>query len=80
MAKTSPKKAVKRSTTKRELVDTGTDKRYAKRTGAGTWSEMDDVSLSLGTDLRRAAKTTVKPGYGDQGDRKRVVKKAAKKR
>ena len=80
MAKTSAKKAARRPTTKRELVDTGADKRYAKRTSGGTWSEMDDVSRSLGTDRKRAAKTAVKPGHGDQGDRPRVVKKAAKKK
>ena len=67
MAKTSPKKTAKRATTKRELIDTGTDTRYAKRASDGTWSEMDDVGRSLGADRRRVAKTTVAPGYGDQG-------------
>jgi hypothetical protein len=80
VAKTSTKKTAKRSTTRRELIDTGTDKRFVKRASDGTWSEMDDVSRSLGADRQRAAKTTVKPGHGDQGDRRRAVKKAAKKR
>ena len=80
VAKTSRKKTAKRSTTKRELIDTGTDKRFVKRASDGTWSEMDDVGPSLGADQRRAAKNTVTAGYGDQGDQRRVVKKAAKKR
>jgi hypothetical protein len=43
MAKKSVKKAATRSTTKRELIDTGTDKRFAKRAADGTWTETDDV-------------------------------------
>ena len=80
VAKTSPKKTAQRSTTKRELIDTGTDKRFVKRASDGTWSDMDDVSRSLSVDRQRAAKTAVTPGHGDQGDRRRVVKRAAKKR
>ena len=74
------KKATKRSATKRDLIDTGTDKRYVKRSTEGTFKESDDVGRSLSGDRRRAAKTAAKPGHGDQGDQKRVVKKAAKKR
>ncbi|AMY09610.1 hypothetical protein LuPra_02829 [Luteitalea pratensis] len=84
MAKKSVKKATKktakRSTTKRELIDTGVDKRYAKRAADGTWTDMDGVGRSLRADRARTAKTAVKPGHGDQGDRKRATKKAAKKR
>lgn len=53
---------------KRELINTGTDKRYVKRDKQGRFNESDDVSRSLSADRRTAAKTTVKPGYGDQGD------------
>lgn len=67
----------KRSNTKRELVDTGRNKSYAKRDVRGQFKEMDDVGKSLAVDRRRAAKTTVKAGHGDQGDRSRA---AAKKR
>jgi hypothetical protein len=56
----------KRSTTKRELIDTGTHTRYLKRTARGRFRESDDVSRSLVADRRRSAKTTVKSGYGDQ--------------
>jgi len=59
----------KRSTTSRELIDTGRNKMFAKRDVQGRFKEMDDVGRSLGADSRRAAKTVAKPGHGDQGDR-----------
>ena len=66
---------------RRELIDTGTDKRYVKRRRDGTFKESDDVGRSLAVDRRRKAKTTVKPGYGDQGDQpKRTAKKGATKK
>ena len=75
--------AKKRSTSKRELIDTAADKRYVKRTAAGRFRESDDVSRSLSADGRRTAKTTVKSGFGDQGDRPAsgvARKRSAKKR
>ena len=65
----------KRSTTKRELINTGRNKSYAKRDVQGQFKEMDDVGKSLATDRRRAAKTIVKAGHGDQGDRSRTAVK-----
>jgi hypothetical protein len=65
----------KRSTTTRELIDTGRNKMFAKRDVQGRFKEMDDVGRSLGADPRRAAKTVTKPGHGDQGDRARGGKK-----
>ena len=56
---------------KRELIDTGTDKRYVRRDEKGRFKESDDVSRSLSQDVRRKAKTEAKPGQGDRGDRKR---------
>lgn len=56
---------------KRELIDTGTDKRYARRDEKGQFTESDDVGRSLSKDVRTKAKTVVKPGYGDKGDQKR---------
>lgn len=56
---------------KRELIDTGTDKRYVRRDEQGRFKESDDVGRSLSQDIRRKAKTTVKAGSGDKGDRKR---------
>jgi hypothetical protein len=69
--------AKKRSSSKRELIDTGTDKRYVKRDAQGQFKESDDVGRSLAADRRRKAKTTTKSGYGDQGDRKPAAKKAS---
>ena len=72
--------AKKRSSGKRELIDTGRNKMYAKRGAKGRFKEMDDVGRSLGADRRRAAKKTAKSGYGDQGDgRARGKKKGARK-
>ena len=65
----------KRSSTKRELIDTGTNKMFAKRTAKGQFKEMDDVGRSLSADRRQKAKTIAKPGHGDKGDRARGPKK-----
>ena len=55
---------------KRELIDTGTDKRYVRRDEKGQFEESDDVGRSLAADRRQKAKTVAKPGQGDKGDRK----------
>jgi hypothetical protein len=55
----------------RELIDTGTDKRYVRRNDDGTFKDNDDVGRSLSEDVRKTAKTVVKPGQGDRGDQKR---------
>jgi hypothetical protein len=54
---------------KRELIDTGTDKRYVRRDSKGRFKESDDVGRSLSQDVRKFAKTKVKSGQGDRGDR-----------
>jgi hypothetical protein len=72
--------AKKRSTSKRELIDTGKNKMYAKRTAKGRFKEMDDVSRSLSADRRKKAKKRTKSGFGDQGDRKRTTATKRKKR
>ena len=55
---------------KRELIDTGTDKRYVRRDAKGRFKESDDVGRSLAQDVRKSARTKVKAGEGDRGDRK----------
>lgn len=55
---------------KRELIDTGSDKRYVRRDSAGRFKEVDNVGRSLSADRKRKAKTASKPGQGDKGDRK----------
>jgi hypothetical protein len=55
----------------RELIDTGTDKRYVRRDERGRFKESDDVGRSLSQDRRKAAKTTTtRSGQGDRGDRR----------
>jgi hypothetical protein len=61
----------KRSSRRRELIDTGTDKRYVRRDDKGQFKESDDVGKSLSQDIKRQAKTVVKPGQGDRGDQKK---------
>lgn len=58
-------------TSKRELIDTGTDKRYVRRDDKGQFKESDDVGRSLGQDVRQHAKKVVPAGQGDKGDQKR---------
>ena len=56
---------------KREMIDTGKDKRFVRRDEKGQFSESDDVGRSLAQDRRRKAKTFAKSGQGDRGDHKR---------
>ncbi|GLS28354.1 hypothetical protein SAMN04488498_11580 [Mesorhizobium albiziae] len=54
---------------KRELNDTGKDKRFIPRNDKGWFKESDDVGRSLFKDVRQKATTAVKSGQGDRGDR-----------
>ncbi|HEU0134515.1 MAG TPA: hypothetical protein VFR28_06800 [Allosphingosinicella sp.] len=54
---------------KRELIDTGNDKRYVRRDSEGKFKDVVDVGKSLAADRRQHAKTKVKSGQGDKGDR-----------
>jgi hypothetical protein len=63
------KKAKKRKASKRELINTGTDKRYVRRSAKGQFKESDDVGKSLSQDRKRKAKKKAKGGQGDRGDR-----------
>ena len=56
---------------KRELIDTGNDKRYVRRDEKGRFDEVDDVGRSLAQDIKRKAKTKVPAGQGDKGDQKK---------
>lgn len=70
--------AAKRDSQKRERINTGTDVRYVKRNTRGEFKESDDVGRSMKADRAKKAKTTVKPGYGDQGDQKPRARKKAR--
>jgi hypothetical protein len=71
--------AKKRSSSKRELIATGKNKMFGKRTAKGRFKEMDDVGRSLSADRRKTAKRKTKSGFGDQGDRPRTKKTTARK-
>ena len=61
---------------KRELIEpTQGDKRYIRRDHEGKFKEAVDVSQSLARDVRTKAKTAVKSGHGDEGDRKSAPKR-----
>ena len=60
----------KGSSSKRELIDTGTDKRYVRRDEKGQFKESDDVGRSLSQDMKKKAKTEAPTGQGDRGDQK----------
>ena len=67
--KTAAGKSTRKKAAKRELIDTVTDKRYVRRGAGGKFKESDDVGKSLTADRRKKAKTKVKSGQGDKGDR-----------
>ena len=61
---------------KRELIDTGTDKRYVRRDEKGRFDDVTDVGKSLSQDRKRQAMHEAKPGQraglfmsGEQGNR-----------
>lgn len=58
-----------RKAAKRELINTGTDKRYVRRDAKGQFKESDDVGRSLAQDRKQTAKTKSRKGQGDRGDR-----------
>jgi hypothetical protein len=55
----------------RELINTGTDKRFVRRDEHGRFTESDDVGRSLSQDVKHHAKTETRAGQGDKGDRRR---------
>jgi hypothetical protein len=62
--------AKKKKAAKRELIDTGGDKRFVRRDQEGKFKESDDAGRSLSQDRKKKAKRKVKSGQGDKGDRK----------
>jgi hypothetical protein len=59
----------KKKAAKRELIDTGRDKRYVRRDTEGKFKESDDQGRSLSKDRKKKANRKVKSGQGDKGDR-----------
>ena len=63
--------AKKSAKSHRELIDTGTDKRFVRRNEKGQFDEVVDVGRSLARDRQQQSKHEVPPGQGDRGDQKR---------
>jgi len=63
------KKGKTKGSGKRQLISPKGDKRYVRRDANGRFKESDDQSRSLSRDRKEAAKSKVKLGYGDRGDR-----------
>ena len=61
----------KKTKSHRELIDTGSDKRFVRRDEEGKFKESDDVGRSIARDRQQEAKTKVAPGQGDRGDQKK---------
>jgi hypothetical protein len=59
----------KRRAAKRELINTGNDKRYVRRGASGQFKESDDVGRALAQDRPRKARSRSRKGQGDRGDR-----------
>ena len=72
VARKSPaRKAAKKKTPKarkRELINTGTDKRFVRRDEVGQFQDVVDVGRSLAADIRQPALFDVPAGQGDRGD------------
>jgi hypothetical protein len=55
---------------KRELIDTGRDKRYVRRDERGRFtSDQVNAGRSAATDVRQHSDTPSMHGHGDRGDR-----------
>jgi hypothetical protein len=55
----------------RELIDTGTSKRYVRRGSNGRFTtDQVLVGKSLAADRKHKAKNTAPKGQGDRGDRR----------
>lgn len=63
--------AGRKAKSKRELIDTGRDKRFVRRDEQGQFDEVSDVGRSLAQDRKQTAKHKVPPGQGDRGDQTR---------
>jgi hypothetical protein len=63
-------KSNSRGSGKRERIAPRGDTRFVRRDGKGQFKESDDAGRSFSVDRRKKAKTKVKSGYGDRGDRR----------
>ena len=71
MPQTQPATEIVMPAKKRELIDTGTDKRYIRRDERGRFTkDQVDVGRSSAADQRHQSSTQSKSGQGDKGDRR----------
>jgi hypothetical protein len=64
------KVARKKAASRRELIDTGTNKLFVRRNARGTsFKTVVDAGKSVTRDKRTKAKRKVRSGHGDRGDR-----------
>jgi hypothetical protein len=73
-AATKQAPARRKKAARRELIDTGRDKRFVRRDEQGQFAESDDVGKSLTQDRRKKAKKVVRAGQGDKGDRRKQAR------
>jgi hypothetical protein len=69
-------KKAARGANKRDRVKGPGGDQFAKRTASGRFKEMDDAGRSQKADRRTKATTTVRSGFGDQGDQKKTKRKS----
>lgn len=63
-------KAKRKVASRRELIDTGTNKLFVRRNARGTsFAKVVDAGKSITRDKRTKAKRKVPSGQGDRGDR-----------
>jgi len=68
--KAAKRKAAPKKASKRELIDTGTNKLFVRRNARGTsFKKVVDAGRSIARDRRTSAKRKVPSGQGDRGDR-----------
>ena len=63
------KKTAGRKAARRKPIKSNIDEPFVRRGARGKFKESDDVGKSLPADRRKKAKTKVKSGQGDKGDR-----------
>jgi hypothetical protein len=59
-----------RGSARRQRISPRGDARFIRRDAKGRITESDDAGRSFRADRRKKAKTKVKSGYGDRGDRR----------
>lgn len=69
-ATTRKRSTPKRAPGKRELLKARNATFFGRRTSRGRFRELDERGRSLAADRRRKAKTRIKTGHGDKGDRR----------